>query len=183
MTPHSHQLIVVMGVTGSGKSTLAEALATHYGCHYLDADDFHPESSKAMMAQGIPLTDQQRDPWVRSIKEYVDTESIRTPRFQATLAFSGLKAKHRDILRQSAAHTIFLFLNTDATVIQERVSQRKNHFMSPQLVASQFDSLEDPRNEPNVYTLDAQLALETLVDTASKIVDQQQPSSALAAYK
>lgn len=171
MTHHSHQLIVVMGVTGSGKSTLAEALATHYGCRYLDADDFHPESSKAMMAQGIPLTDQQRDPWVRSIKEYVDTESTRTPRFQATLAFSGLKAKHRDILRQSAAHTIFLFLHTDATVIQERVEQRKNHFMSPQLVASQFDSLEDPRNEPHVYTLNAHAPLDRVISEAIYIVD------------
>lgn len=162
-------LIIVMGVAGSGKSTLASALADIYNYEYLDGDDFHSDDSRALMAQGIPLTDAHRAPWVASIKERLQNNALR--QVHTILAFSGLKQKHRDILRSAGLRTIVLYLNGDKATIQDRINSRKDHFMAPALLDSQFASMEDPLNEPDVHLLEVWPTLDEVTQAAVKLID------------
>lgn len=157
-----------MGVSGSGKSTLAEALAKYYGYTYLDADEFHSAESRALMASGTPLTDTHRAPWVASLKQRL--ELCARQHIPVVLAFSGLKKKHRSELRSAGLRTIFLFLKGDKQVIQERINNREGHFMPPQLLGSQFDSLEEPEHESDVYAIDVWPTLQQVIAQATAIV-------------
>lgn len=165
----STYLIIVMGVAGSGKSTLAKALADIYDYEYLDGDDFHSHESRALMAQGIPLTDAHRAPWVAAIKARLEDNAKQ--QIHTILAFSGLKQKHRDILRSAGLRTIVLYLNGDKATIQERINNRKDHFMAPALLASQFASMEDPLNEPDVHLVEVWPAFDQVTQTASTLID------------
>ncbi len=163
-------LIIVMGVSGSGKSTLARALADIYHYEYLDGDDFHSDESRALMAQAIPLTDEHRAPWVASIKQRLqsnDTQQIHT-----ILAFSGLKQKHREELRSAGLRTIVLYLNGNKETIEDRISNRKDHFMAPALLDSQFASMEDPMDEIDVYPIEVWPTIDQVVAQASEIIEQ-----------
>lgn len=166
----STQLIVVMGVSGSGKSTVAEALAEHYGYCYLDGDDFHSESSRMRMASGQPLTDEMRAPWVANIREHLQ-ERAETQQ-HCVLAFSGLKALHRNQLRNAGLKTIFLFLAGTKETIQQRLQNRVGHFMAPTLLDSQFDSLEDPLSESDVVPVDISVTLPEVIQQSISLVDQ-----------
>lgn len=169
--PHATtNLIIVMGVSGSGKSTLAKALADIYGYEYLDGDDFHSAESRALMAQAIPLTDEHRKPWVAAIKQHLQANAAHQT--HAVLAFSGLKQKHRDELRSAGLRTLVLYLNGSKEMIHDRISNRKGHFMAPALLDSQFASMEDPLNEPDVHPIDVWPTIEQVVTQASNLVDQ-----------
>ncbi len=157
-----------MGLPGTGKSTLAQALAKRHGYEYLDADDFHSPESRAQMAQGIPLTDEQRAPWVASIKRRLQSNAHQ--QIHATLAFSGLKKKHRDELRSAGLRTLVLYLNEQRETLEQRVSQRKGHFMAPMLLASQIASMENPCNEADVHPMPPGATLEQALATAGKIM-------------
>ncbi len=167
----STNLIIVMGVSGSGKSSLAKALAEHYGYDYLDGDDFHSQEARDRMAQGLPLTDAMRLPWVIRMREFF-RDAARTHQ-HSTLAFSGLKRVHRDELRKAGLKTIFLFLHSDKDTIQTRVNKRAGHFMAPSLVDSQFDSLEDPCHEADVIKIDVNAPLEQVLAHAIRVVDRE----------
>jgi gluconokinase len=164
-------LIILMGVSGSGKSSLAKALAEHYGYSYLDGDDFHSQEARDRMAKGKPLTDAMRLPWVISMREYFRDAARKQQ--HSTLAFSGLKRVHRDELRKAGLKTIFLFLHSDKDTIQNRVNQRAGHFMAPSLVDSQFDSLEDPSFEADVYKIDVHQHFEQVLVQAIDLIDRQ----------
>lgn len=167
----STNLIIVMGVSGSGKSSLAKALADHYGYDYLDGDDFHSQEARDRMAKGLPLTDTMRLPWVIRMREYF-RDAAREQQ-HSTLAFSGLKRAHRDELRKAGLKTIFLFLHSDKDTIQTRVNKRAGHFMAPSLVDSQFDSLEDPSHETDVFKIDVRAPLEQVLALAIRVVDRE----------
>lgn len=168
--PHaSTLLIIVMGVSGSGKSTLAHALANLYGYEYLDGDDFHSHEARTLMAQGIPLTDDQRAPWVASIKQRL--ESNAREQIHTVLAFSGLKQKHRNILRSAGLRTLVLHLCGSKATIQERIDNRKNHFMAPALLDSQFASMEEPHNEPDVRRVEIWPSLDQVIQDARYLID------------
>ncbi|HYG06364.1 MAG TPA: gluconokinase [Stenotrophomonas sp.] len=156
--------IVVMGVSGSGKSTVAAALARHYGCLLLDADDFHSEQAKAQMASGVPLTDAQREPWVEALAEALRSFHARGQ--CVVLAFSGLRRAHRQRLRGSGVPMRFVFLHAAAEVIAARLGTRAGHFMSPALLDSQFEALQPPTDEPDVVAVDVDAPLEEVVARA-----------------
>lgn len=164
-------LIIVMGVSGSGKTSVAQALAQHYGYDFLDGDDFHSQESRDLMAQGIPLTDELRLPWVIRMRDYFREAAIRGQ--NSTLAFSGLKRVHRDELRKTGLKTIFIFLSSDKDTIQNRVNKRAGHFMSPTLVDSQFESLEDPSQEADVYRIDVRGPLDQVVAHTIDVVNRE----------
>jgi gluconokinase len=163
-------LIIVMGVSGSGKTTLASNLADLYGYEFLDGDDFHSAEARHLMAQGTPLTDEHRAPWVAAIKAHLQVNASQ--RKHAVLAFSGLKRKHRDILRSAGLRTLVIHLTSDITTIAARINLRKGHFMSPALLASQFDALEVPEDETDVANLDVGGNIEEVVARASLLVDR-----------
>ena len=150
--PGAPRAIVVMGVAGSGKSTVARALASHYGHVFLDADDFHSAEAKARMAAGAPLTDAQREPWVDALAS--ELRRVVDEGHSCVLAFSGLRAAHRQRLRGSGVPLRFVFLHASPPVIAARLASRTGHFMPPLLLESQLEALQSPVGEPDVIAVD-----------------------------
>jgi gluconokinase len=147
---------VVMGVSGSGKTTLARALAQSWNATFLDAADFHSDEAKAHMASGQPLTDAMRQPWVERIA--IDLQQRVAAGERVTLAFSGLRRRHRDMLRATGLPLRFVFLHGGMELIAARMGERSGHYMPVSLLQSQFETLEDPRGEPDVDVVPVELA-------------------------
>ncbi|MEQ8580597.1 MAG: gluconokinase [Marinoscillum sp.] len=129
--------IIIMGVSGSGKTTIGNMVADRLGKTFLDADDFHPEENKAKMADGIPLNDDDRLPWLQTLKEQL----ISTP--GVVLACSALKASYRFILDPNQAY-FWIYLDGSKELIFERLKKRTGHYMKENLLDSQFETLEVP---------------------------------------
>lgn len=149
------RVAVVMGVSGSGKTTLARALADAWGAIFLDADDFHSDEAKASMARGEPLTDESREPWVARIA--ADLQRRVAGGARVTLAFSGLRRRHRDVLRAAELPLRFLYLRGEAALIGQRMRERDGHYMPVSLLDSQFAALEEPTAEENAVVLPVDL--------------------------
>ena len=140
--------IIVIGVAGSGKTTVARALARHLGHAFLDADDFHAADAKAQMQAGVPLTDGQRVPWVATLARELRRHAQQGR--SSVLAFSGLRAVHRQALRESGVPMRFVFLHAPRDVIAARLAGRLDHFMPAELLENQFDVLQVPSAESDV---------------------------------
>ena len=135
---------VIMGVSGAGKSTIGELLADGLGCHFYDGDDFHPPANIQKMEQGIPLTDQDREPWLESLRGLI--ENYIAQGRQAVVACSCLRAHYRQQLGVGSAGVQFIFLQGEMDLIKSRMKRRKNHFMPSDLLKSQFAVLEPPED-------------------------------------
>lgn len=140
------RLLIVMGVSGSGKSTVAEALAKTMQYQYLDADDFHTPEAKAMMAQGQPLDESMRMPWIDSMIQFFISCQRKSKKNNESyvLAYSGLKQHHREMFRSLPYAINFIYLSGSKSLIAERLTQRKDHFFDINLLDSQFSALEEP---------------------------------------
>ena len=141
--------LVVMGVSGCGKSSVAAAVAEGLGLPLVEGDEFHSEANRALMREGIPLTDDHRAEWL----DRLGRELVR--RQGAVLTCSALKAAYRERLRAASPGLRFAWLDLDAASALARVAQRPTHFFPPSLVATQFDALEPPTGEAGVLRLDA----------------------------
>ncbi|MBU2886954.1 AAA family ATPase [Gilvimarinus agarilyticus] len=162
-------LIIIMGVSGSGKSSVAQALAQHYQYHFYDADDFHSNEAKALMAAGTALSDEHRAPWVHNISAFLTDCAERKQ--SCTLAFSGLRHAHRDVLRQLPFQTLFLHLEGSKAVIGARMNARSNHFMPTSLLDSQFDSLEPCENEQDIIPIDISKPLAEVIHDCKQTIN------------
>ena len=137
-------IVVLMGVTGSGKTTIGTLLSERMHTVFADADDFHSSANKAKMAAGYALNDQDRQPWLETLN------SLLLKWFEAgkggVLACSALKDAYRKILVRGLPHSTFSFVLLDGSkeLIAERLAERKNHYMNPKLLDSQFATLEPP---------------------------------------
>lgn len=153
-------LVVVMGVTGSGKTTVGEALAQRMGVEFADADDFHSPANVAKMRTGVPLDDEDRLPWLRTIAEWLakhrDTGAVVT--------CSALKRAYRDILREGAPDVTFLHLDGDQETVRQRVAHRPGHFMPASLVRSQYDALEPLGDDETGVVIPLDLPVDEIVD-------------------
>lgn len=132
--------IVVMGVSGCGKSTVAAALAAELRGVYLDADDFHPAANVAKMAAGVPLTDEDRMPWLAVVGQAMADAAARGD--LVVVACSALRRAYRDVLRSAAPDTFFVQLDGSPELLAARITARAEHFMPPSLLASQLALLE-----------------------------------------
>lgn len=131
-----------MGVSGSGKTTIGELLATKTGFSFYDADDFHSPQNKEKMRAAIPLTDEDRWPWLATIHNFVQA-AIKER--SVIVACSALKEVYRNILDEGIdTNCKWVFLQGDFDTIQERLQKRKGHFMPAALLKSQFYTLELP---------------------------------------
>jgi len=148
-----------MGVAGSGKSTLGAAVAERMGWPMIEGDDFHTDENKARMRAGVALSDADREDWLRSL-----TRELQRRADGAVLTCSALKRAYRDLLRSASPDLAFIFLDISEGEAFLRVRARGQHFFPPQLMRSQFETLEPPLNEPDVLRLDAGLPLQTLVN-------------------
>lgn len=141
---HIQMICYVMGVAGSGKSTIGELLSQQLSLPFFDADAFHPVANIDKMSQGIPLTDQDRIPWLKNI---ADTARQHARTNGAIFACSALKQQYRDILGSSIdAPVHWIFLEGSLELIRQRMEQRTDHFMPPALLQSQFETLEAPES-------------------------------------
>jgi gluconokinase len=154
--------LVVMGVSGSGKSTIGEKLAKRLGWIYEDGDKFHPASNVAKMSAGQPLTDEDRWPWLQAIAAEIDR--ICDAGQHVVIACSALKRPYRDILVHGRNDVRIVFLNGTQELIASRLARRKDHFMPPGLLASQFGTLEPPETSENPVTVSIDAPVETIVD-------------------
>jgi gluconokinase len=153
--------VILMGVAGSGKSTIAEGLAARLGWRYEDGDTFHPASNVAKMSAGIPLTDEDRWPWLQAIADEIDRVCAAGER--AVVACSALKRAYRDVLVHGRDDVRIVFLDGTKQLIADRLSQRKGHFMPAGLLDSQFKTLERPGADERAVTVSIDAPVATIV--------------------
>lgn len=155
-------VVVVMGVSGAGKSTLMAALAARLGWAQLDGDDLHPAANVEKMRRGEPLTDADRAPWLAAVRRWIDERRAQsTP---CLLACSALKRSYRESLRTGRPGLRFVWLTGDREVLHRRLAERTGHFAGPQILDSQLATLEPPRDEEDVISVDVTLPTELQVD-------------------
>ncbi|NTX51215.1 gluconokinase [Myxococcus sp. CA039A] len=135
-------VVIIMGVSGAGKTTVGQALARSLGWRFLDADDLHPRSNVAKMAAGVPLTDEDRTPWLAVVRGQLQAAMERDE--DLVLASSALKRAYRDQLEVDPARTRWVYLNAPREVLAGRLAKRHGHFMPPSLLDSQLATLEVP---------------------------------------
>ena len=136
-------IILVMGVSGSGKTTIGKLLAESLGWQFSDADDFHGRENIAKMSQNIALSDEERMPWLALLQNAIDTWLKQQE--NRVLACSALKDSYRQMLWRDPQQMRIVYLKGSPELIQERMQQRLNHFMSEKLLNTQFEILEEPK--------------------------------------
>ncbi|MEQ5792779.1 gluconokinase [Muricauda sp. NFXS6] len=139
--PNGKTVIVVMGVSGSGKSSIGKLLSEKLSRPFYDGDDFHPKANVKKMSSGQPLNDEDRKEWLIALNKL----AIEHRHKGAVIACSALKKNYRSLLRAGMGDCMmFVYLEGSFELIKSRLDKRKNHFMTAQLLQSQFDTLEAP---------------------------------------
>ena len=152
-------IVLIMGVEGAGKTTIGELLAQKLGWDFADADDFHSQQNRKKLHEGIPLTDADREPWLSAIREAM--LGWVAQKKDVVLACSALKKKYRDALDVGPEMRV-VYLKGSYELISSRLEQRSGHFVSPSLLASQFETLEEPED---AAVVDASARPEVIVDS------------------
>lgn len=154
--------IVVMGVAGSGKTTAGAEIARRLGAAFIEGDQLHPAANVEKMASGIPLTDEDRYPWLEAIGAEIGRyfENSRS----VVAACSALKRTYRDILRErSGAEPVFVFLSGSRDLIGRRMKLRTGHFFPASLLVSQFAALEPPQADERHVVADLRMPLDEMI--------------------
>jgi gluconokinase len=154
-------ILIAMGVSGCGKTTIGELLAERLGCDFADADSFHSQANKDKMHKGIPLTDDDRWPWLKAIRASIVEK--QTDGTTHVYACSALKRVYRDILRDGDKDVTFVYLKGTPELLRERIKTRKGHFFDPALLQSQLDTLEPPSADEAIE-VDIALSPEQIVE-------------------
>lgn len=164
------RLFVIMGVAGCGKSTIGMSLAEEIGGIYLEGDALHPPENVEKMSAGIPLTDEDRWPWLNKI-----AVEMKQSEGTVLVGCSALKRVYRDRLRGGCDEPVmFLHLSGSRELIAERMKQREGHFMPLSLLDSQFAALEPLQNDETGLRIDIDATTEQIV---ARVVAQLPTSS------
>jgi len=137
-------ILILMGVSGSGKTTVGKLLSAKLGWPFYDADDFQPKDNLAKMAQGLPLNDRDRRPWLLAIHDLLVGLAAR--RAKAVIACSALKRDYRDLLCAGVDGARFVYLKGEFAILRERLERRQGHFFKAALLGSQFEIIEEPED-------------------------------------
>ena len=166
MKPDSCRHIIVMGVTASGKSKVAEALANELGVEMIEGDDHHPPANVEKMAAGIPLTDEDRRPWLETLARLVGEHHEQNE--STVMACSALRRTYRDVLRSTVppSESFVIELHADADTLRSRLEKRKGHFMPASLLESQLATLEHLQDDERGVILDATRPLDVVIADA-----------------
>jgi carbohydrate kinase (thermoresistant glucokinase family) len=164
-------VVIVMGVAGSGKTTVATGLASRFGWELLEGDAFHPPANLAKMAAGMPLTDEERWPWLRAIADRI--EALDDEGKSVVVACSALKRAYRDILIGGRPGAILVYPRGPKSLIAARMAARRDHFMPPALLESQFGTLEEPTPDEHAIVVDIDGPADTVIQAACHAVKQR----------
>jgi gluconokinase len=156
-------IVIVMGVSGSGKSYLAAKLAEATGWAFAEGDDYHSPANKAKMAARIPLTDEDRAPWLDELHSIL--LNWHNAGQSGILTCSALKATYREHLTAGLPEARFIWLDPPRELIAERMTHRPGHFMPPELLTSQLATLERPERDPDVLRLDGSEPIPEAIET------------------
>jgi gluconokinase len=167
--------LVTMGVSGSGKTTIGKALAQRLAWSYEDADTFHPASNVAKMSAGLPLTDEDRWPWLKAIAAEIDR--VCDAGEHVVIGCSALRRIYRDILVHGRHDIRIVYLSGTQQLIASRLAARKGHFMPPQLLTSQFQTLEPPGGDEHPVTVSIDASVEAIVDDILRQLDAASEAS------
>lgn len=135
-------ILILTGVAGSGKTTIGQALARRLDYPFYDGDDFHPPQNIAKMARGEPLDDADRAPWLARLHECI--ANLHAQNKPAVIACSALKKAYRRQLARDLPNITFVYLQGSFQLIHARLRARRDHYMSAEMLRSQFDDLEPP---------------------------------------
>ncbi len=145
-------VLLLMGVAGSGKTTTGELLSRRLGWPFRDADSFHPPANIEKMSRGVPLTDEDRWPWLHAIAAWMDERLARGE--HGIISCSALKRAYRDVLLGGRPRARLVFLKGEKSLIAGRMAARTDHFMPPALLDSQFATLEEPGPDEDALVVD-----------------------------
>ena len=172
-TNHDHHIYVLMGVSGSGKSAVASEVAHRLKAAFLDGDFLHPRSNIMKMASGEPLNDDDRKPWLKAL--YDAAFAMQRTNKVSLIVCSSLKKDYRDQLRDGNPNLSFIYLKGDFEVIEGRLKARKGHFFKPQMLVTQFQTLEEPQqDETDVIVVDIDQPLEGVVESTIAAIGEGQ---------
>ena len=164
-TPH---VVVVMGVAGTGKTTIGPLLAARLGVPYADGDDFHPQANIVKMSAGVPLTDEDRWPWLDAIGDWAHGRAG----LGGVVSSSALKRSYRDRLRAAAPGVVFVHLTGDRALIEDRMAHRHGHFMPTALLDSQFATLQPLEADEAGVAVDVTGSPEQITERATTALAQ-----------
>lgn len=157
-----HYVFILMGVSGSGKSVVANRVAHELQTAFLDGDFLHPRANIQKMAEGHPLNDEDRQPWLQAINDAAF--AMQRTQEISLIVCSSLKKKYRDILRQGNSNLKFIYLQGDFDTIESRLKARKGHFFKPAMLVTQFETLEEPGDEESdVIKVDIRQSVDEVV--------------------
>jgi gluconokinase len=158
--------VVVMGVSGCGKSSMGEALSARLGPPFIEGDALHPAENVAKMSRGIPLTDEDRWPWLATIGKALAGHADG-----AIASCSALRRAYRDVLRREAGgDLVFVYLHGSRDLLLDRMKKRQGHFMPAALLDSQLATLEPPGGDENVIEVDCAEPLEAAADRVAALI-------------
>ena len=143
--------LVLMGVSGCGKTTAALNLHNALGWPVAEADDFHPGANIDKMSRGVALTDEDRWPWLKSMRDWMSNRAADGVRTIVTC--SALKRSYRDLLSGAQGRVFLIHLLAQPDELQERMAHREGHFMPPSLLPSQFATLEPLSDDEDGVTV------------------------------
>ncbi len=155
--------MVVMGVSSTGKTEVGQRLAARLGAEFLEGDGYHPEQNIAKMSAGIPLTDEDRQPWLETLAQLIgswDIDGVPT-----VLTCSALRRRYRDVLRTAvpAPRLVFVHLHASFEVLEARMRARTDHFMPASLLRSQFETLEPLEPDETGFVIDVSSTLDDVL--------------------
>jgi gluconokinase len=167
-------ILIVAGVSGSGKTTVGVLLAKRLHWPFADADVFHPDANVAKMRAGIPLTDEDRLPWLQAIADWMDARIAAGESAVATC--SALKRSYRDLLLCGRPEATMVFLEANREELLQRLSTRQGHFFPQQLLDSQLADMEPPEADEHALTVPDDEA--DAAQIAAKIINMLWPQGA-----
>lgn len=150
-----------MGVSGSGKSLIGAAFARALGIDFVEGDDYHSAENVQRMSREVPLSDDDRVRWLRSLA--VRIREAKDAGTGLVMTCSALKRSYRDVLRAQASELRFVFLRGPRALLAERLASRRGHFMPPSLLDSQLATLEEPSPDEHAWVCDIRESPQDLV--------------------
>ncbi len=154
-------IIILMGVSGSGKTTVGSLLADELGWEFLDGDEYHSPGGVTSMASGIPLTEEDREPWLQILRQLLSNR----PDKNCILACSALTENFRRKLLKGYTEIELIHLDGDFDLIKKRMEKRRGHYFKAKLLESQFETLEEPKG---VLAIDISKGLDEIVKEIRK---------------